>query len=160
MHAEIAHRVRCARLQDQPRWGACCVLPRSRLKGISKNSLSNTRKAIDSRDDGIEYPVRDRLSLLRFWGLQLEDRVSDAKAVWLFRKRLKRWQLVADWFQRFQAPLAAHGDMARAGQMVAARLVEAPRPRSSREENTLIKSGTPPADWPGKKRRQKDVAAR
>lgn len=42
----------------------------------------------------------------------------------------------ADWLQRFQAPLAAHGDMARAGQMVA------------------------PADWPGKKRRQNAVAAR
>ena len=50
--------------------------------------------------------------------------------------------------------------MARAGQMVAARLVEAPRQRNSREENTQIKAGTPLADWPGKKRRQKEVAAR
>ena len=47
-----------------------------------------------------------------------------------------------DWLQRFQAPLAAHGDMARAGQMVAARLVEAPRQRHSREENIQIKAGT------------------
>ena len=65
-----------------------------------------------------------------------------------------------DWLQRFQAPLAAHGDMARAGQMVAARLVAAPRQRKSREENAQIKAGTPPADWPGKKRRQHAVAAR
>ena len=65
-----------------------------------------------------------------------------------------------DWLQRFQAPLAAHGDMARAGQMVAARLVAAPRQRKSREENAQIKAGTPPADWPGKKRRQNAVAAR
>jgi hypothetical protein len=34
--------------------------------------------------DGIEYQVRDRLSFMRFLGLQLEDRVADAKTVWLF----------------------------------------------------------------------------
>ena len=61
--------------------------------------------------------------------------------------------------QRFQAPLAAHGDMARAGQMVAARLVEAPLQRHSREENIQIKAGTPPADWPGKKQRPKSCGA-
>lgn len=30
-------------------------------------------------DEGIEYQVRDRLSFMRFLGLQLEDRVPDAK---------------------------------------------------------------------------------
>ena len=111
-------------------------------------------------DDGIEYQVRDRLSFMRFLGLQLEDRVPDAKTVWLFREHLKGLQLVDDLFQRFHAQLAAHGYMARAGQMVDATFVEAPRQRNSREENTQIKAGTPPADWPAKKRRQKDVEAR
>ena len=110
-------------------------------------------------DEGIEYQVRERLSFMRFLGLQLEDRVPDAKTVWLFRKRLKRLQLVDDLCQRFQAPLAVHGDMARAGQMVAARLVEAPLQRHSREENIQIKAGTPPADWPGKKQRPKNCGA-
>jgi IS5 family transposase len=36
-------------------------------------------------DDGIEYQVQDRLSFMRFLGLQLEDRVPDAKTVWLYR---------------------------------------------------------------------------
>ena len=40
-------------------------------------------------DEGIEYQVRDRLSFMRFLGLQLEDRVPDTKTVWLFRERLK-----------------------------------------------------------------------
>ena len=35
-------------------------------------------------DDRIEYQIRDRLSFMRFLGLQLEDRIPDAKTVWLF----------------------------------------------------------------------------
>lgn len=38
-------------------------------------------------DDRIEYQIRDRLTFLRFLGLQPEDRVPDAKTVWLFRER-------------------------------------------------------------------------
>src|SRR5450756_588101 len=34
-------------------------------------------------DDRIEYQIRDRLSFMRFLGLNLEDRVPDAKTVWL-----------------------------------------------------------------------------
>ena len=37
-------------------------------------------------DDRIEYPIRDRLSFMRFLGLQLEDRVPDAKTVWVQRQ--------------------------------------------------------------------------
>ena len=39
-------------------------------------------------DDQIEYQVRDRLSFMRFLGLGLEDRVPDAKTVWLYRDAL------------------------------------------------------------------------
>ena len=41
-------------------------------------------------DDRIEYQIRDRLSFMRFLGLNLEDRVADAKTVWLFRRRCSR----------------------------------------------------------------------
>ena len=36
-------------------------------------------------DDQVEYQLRDRLSFMRFLGLGLEDRVPDAKTVWLYR---------------------------------------------------------------------------
>ena len=39
-------------------------------------------------DDQIEFQIRDRLSFMRFLGLGLEDRVPDAKTVWLFWERL------------------------------------------------------------------------
>ena len=39
-------------------------------------------------DDQVEYQLRDRLSFMRFLGLGLEDRVADAKTVWLYREHL------------------------------------------------------------------------
>lgn len=111
-------------------------------------------------DEGIEYQVRDRLSFMRFLGLQLEDRVPDAKTVWLFRERLKDLKLTKVLFDLFHEQLAAQGYVARAGQMIDATFVEAPRQRNNRGENAQIKADTPPEDWPENKKRQKDVDAR
>ncbi|MGA9646769.1 MAG: IS5 family transposase [Candidatus Korobacteraceae bacterium] len=113
-------------------------------------------------DDRIEYQIRDRLSFMRFLGLQLESRVPDAKTVWLFRERLKELNLVDELFAKFHEQLARRGYVARAGQMIDATFVEVPRQRNTREENAGIKSGKPPEEWDKKptKRRQKDVDAR
>jgi IS5 family transposase len=115
-------------------------------------------------DDGIEYQLRDRLSFMRFLGLQLEDRVPDAKTVWLFRERLKGLGLVEVLFARFDEQLAKRGYVAKAGQMIDATFVEAPRQRNSREENATIKAGEIPEGWDdpehAAQRRQKDTDAR
>lgn len=115
-------------------------------------------------DDRIEYQIRDRLSFMRFLGLGLEDRVPDAKTVWLFRERLKEMKLVDVLFARFHEQLAVQGYVARAGQMIDATFVEVPRQRNGREENAQIKAGETPADWQEESarpmRRQKDVDAR
>jgi IS5 family transposase len=115
-------------------------------------------------DDGIEYQVRDRLSFMRFLGLQLEERVPDAKTVWNFREQLKNLGLLDALFARFDQQLTARGYIARAGQMVDATFVEAPRQRNTREENARIKAGEVPEAWEAEdqkaKRRQKDVDAR
>ncbi len=115
-------------------------------------------------DDRIEYQIRDRLSFMRFLGLQLEDRVPDAKTVWLFRERLKEAKLIEALFARFHEQLAARGYVARAGQMIDATFIEVPRQRNSREDNAQVKAGETPADWQEPqataKLRQKDVDAR
>ncbi len=49
-------------------------------------------------DDQIEYQVRDRLSFMRFLSLGLEDRVPDAKTVWLYRDGLAQAGLVEELF--------------------------------------------------------------
>jgi IS5 family transposase len=113
-------------------------------------------------DERIEYQIRDRLSFMRFLGLELEDRVPDAKTVWLFREHLKQLQLLEALFARFHEQLAGHGYVARNGQMVDATFVEVPRQRNNREENALIKEDAVPIEW-GKsthKLAQKDTDAR
>ena len=43
-------------------------------------------------DDQTEYQNNARMSFLRFLGLGLEDRVSDAKTIWLFRDTLTKYR--------------------------------------------------------------------
>jgi IS5 family transposase len=69
-------------------------------------------------DDQIEYQVRDRLSFMRFLGLGLEDRVPDAKTVWLYREALARAGLVEALFRQFDSYLARRGYIARGGQIL------------------------------------------
>ena len=89
-------------------------------------------------DDNIGYQIRDRFSFMRFLGLQLEDRVPDAQTVWLIRERLKGLNLVDVVFASFHRQLANKGYVARAGQMIDATFVEAPRQRNTREDNAQL----------------------
>ena len=113
-------------------------------------------------DDQIEYQVRDRLSFMRFLGLGLEDRVPDAKTVWLYREGLAQAGLVEELFRQFDGYLSRQGYIARGGQILDASIVPVPKNRNTREENKTIKSGEMPEDWKDKpaKRSQKDVDAR
>ena len=113
-------------------------------------------------DDQIEYQVRDRLSFMRFLGLGLEDRVPDAKTVWLYREGLVEAGLVEALFKQFDGYLARQGYIARGGQILDASIVAVPKNRNTREENKVIKSGEVPQDWADKpaKRSQKDTDAR
>ena len=111
-------------------------------------------------DDSAEFQVRDRLSFMRFLGLEFHDSVPDAKTIWLFRERLTEAGLVEKLFTQFDGFLTNNGFAARKGQIVDASIVSAPRQRNSREENALIKEGGKPEDWSDAKARQKDTDAR
>lgn len=114
-------------------------------------------------DERIEYQIRDRLSFMRFLGLELEACPEPVEGtVWLFREWLKELKLPDVLFARFHEQLASHGYVARNGQMVDATFVEVPRQRNKREENALIKEDAVPIEW-GKsahKLAQKDTGAR
>jgi IS5 family transposase len=79
-------------------------------------------------DEAIEYQIRDRLSLMRFLGLQLCDNVPDCTTVWRFRERLKELELIKPLFDRFGDYLAQAGLQARNGQIIDASIVRAPDP--------------------------------
>lgn len=111
-------------------------------------------------DDAVEYQIRDRLSFMRFLGLNLDDRVPDAKTVWLFREQLGECGLEKKVFAKFDRYLREQGFTAKKGQIIDASIVAAPVQRNSRDENARIKQGETPEDWSDNKRRQKDTDAK
>lgn len=113
-------------------------------------------------DDQTEYQIRDRLSFMRFLGLDLHQRIPDAKTIWLFRETLTQAGVVEKLFTQFDTYLAGQGLQARGGQLIDASLIPVPKQRNTREENATVKAGDCPADWEAHsaKRRQKDTDAR
>ena len=113
-------------------------------------------------DDQTEYQIRDRLSFMRFLGLDLDQRIPDAKTIWLFRETLAQAHVVETLFAQFETYLAEHGFQPRGGQLIDATLVPVPKQRNTHKENAIIKAGECPAEWESQpvKRRQKDTDAR
>ncbi len=70
-------------------------------------------------DDQAEFMIQDRLSFMRFLGLGLNDRIPDAKTIWLFRE-------VENMFTRFDKHLTKAGSLAMSGQIVDATIVIRP----------------------------------
>ena len=97
---------------------------------------------------------------MRFLGLALEDRTPDAQTVWWYREQLTLAGAVARRFARFDAALRAAGDLAMAGQIVDATVVEARRPRLTQDEKATVKGGSVPEGWSKAKRAQMDTDGR
>src|SRR3982074_731849 len=56
-------------------------------------------------DDQAEHQLGDRLSFMRFLGLELEDTVPDAKSLWLYREALGKAGAVEELFDLFDGLL-------------------------------------------------------
>jgi transposase, IS5 family len=111
-------------------------------------------------DDQTEYQLKDRLSFMRFVGLALEDRVPDAKTIWLYREQLTQAGAIERLFARFDAALRDAGYLAMGGPIVDATVVEARRPRLTGHEKATVKGGDVPAGWSKAKRAQMDTDGR
>lgn len=98
-------------------------------------------------DDGIDYPIRDRRSFMRFLGVHLEDRAPDAKTVWVFHERLKALELVDVLFARFEEQLDQRGYVAKAGQIDATPLTGSGQ-ASSKTRASGIRARRPPGSKP------------
>src|SRR5215471_8967194 len=63
-------------------------------------------------DERAEFLINDRLSFMRFLGLGLEDRVPDARTIWLFREKLTTAGAIKGLFEQFDAMLRQAGYIA------------------------------------------------
>ena len=111
-------------------------------------------------DEQTEYQILDRLSFMRFLGLELQDVVPDARTIWSFRECLIDAKAVEKLFKQFDDMLENNGFKASGGQIIDATFVEVPRQRNSKDDNKTIKQGKIPADWNKKKVAHKDTDAR
>ena len=68
-------------------------------------------------DERAEFLINDRLSFMRFLGLGLEDRVPDARTIWLFREKLTTAGAIKRLFEQFDAMLRQAGYIAMSGQI-------------------------------------------
>jgi IS5 family transposase len=113
-------------------------------------------------DDQTEYQINDRISFMRFLGLTLNDRVPDAKTIWLFRDTLTKAGAIEKLFACFGEQLETQGLITHKGTIVDATFVDAPKQRNTRKENETIKNGEVPEEWSDHphKLAQKDTDAR
>ncbi len=105
-------------------------------------------------DERLQYQVSDRLSFMRFLGLELAGNIPDARTVWAFCEALKERQLVDALFERLNQVLAGLGVELKSGQItgwpraIDATFVPVPIQRNGRENNALIKADAVPTGWP------------
>lgn len=98
-------------------------------------------------DDQTEYQINDRMSFMRFLGINLCDKVPDAKTIWKFKNDLAEAEAAEKLFCMFDAFLEKEGLISHKGTIVDATFVDAPRQRNSRDENKKIKNGEIPKEW-------------
>ena len=94
-------------------------------------------------DHETQRQILDRLSFMRFLGLNLHAQVPDEKTVWLFRDTLGE-KGVRKLFARFNAGLEAKGLRAEKGQMVDATIVERPRQKGLSSNEKISKEAAQP----------------
>ncbi len=105
----------------------------------------------------MQFHILDRLSFMRFLGLQINDTVPDEKTIWDFRETLTKKGKIEILFEKFRSFFMENGVIVQGGNIVDASFAEAPEQRNSREENEEIKNGKTPDNWNESKKSQKDT---
>ena len=105
------------------------------------------QKYYNLSDEMTEFQINDRLSVQRFLGITLSDKVPDYSKIWEFRTQLIKAKAIDQLFQMFDEYLVSQGVIGKAGVMVDASFVDVPRQRNKRDENKQIKEGEIPKDW-------------
>ena len=116
----------------------------------------------DLSDEQTEFQIRDRLTFMRFIGIDFHDKIPDENTIWSFKEKLKELGLVEKLFFKFNKFLDQKGLISKKGSIIDATIIEVPRQRNTRKENEKIKNDEIPKDWEKNQNKmsQKDIDAR
>lgn len=76
-----------------------------------------------------QYQINDRLSFMRFLGVEVGYKLPDENTIWDFKEAIKEHGLDRELFELFKEVLAYHGYHLKSGSMIDASFVEVPRRR-------------------------------
>ena len=76
-------------------------------------------------DDQTEFQINDRMSFMRFLGLNMCDQVPDAKAISMFRDILVRRNVLKELFYQFERKQEKENLITRTGAFIDATFVDA-----------------------------------
>ena len=94
-----------------------------------------------------EYQINDRMSFMRFLGLDFGERIPDEKTIWLYEDMMSKSDVSKELFDRFFETIAQEGYVTRTGSIVDATFVEAPKRKNTKEQREKLKASEVPEEW-------------
>jgi IS5 family transposase len=104
-----------------------------------------------------EYQINDRMSFMRFLGLDIGDRIPDEKTIWLYEDTLAKNESGKELFDMFFLAIAEKGYVTRTGSIVDASFVESPKRKNTKEQREMLKQGKVPDEWKDPEHPQKKM---
>lgn len=104
------------------------------LSGLMMAKVLILQACNNLADDRTEFLINDRLSFKRFLGLGVNDKSPDAKAIWLWRERVRHSGLHERIFAWFEGELVRAGFEAKGGQIVDATFVPTHKPTGTHKK--------------------------
>ena len=131
---------------------------------ILKFKMMILQRYYNISDEQLEYQVNDRLTFMRFLGLDIASDVPDCNTIWTFKEQLKENGIVEKLFDKFIVMLEKEGFIANEGSIIDASFVEVPRQRNKKDDNDTIKKNETPEEWKKEENKNKlshkDIDAR
>lgn len=86
-------------------------------------------------DAQTEYQIRDRLSFMRFIGVDMHEAIPDEKTIWRFREELRKAKILPQVWQAFEKQLRRLKIQAGTGKIVDASIVNIEKPAKKKKKN-------------------------
>lgn len=101
-------------------------------------------------DMGMEYQINDRLSFMRFLGIEVGDKVPDGNTIWGFKEALRKHEVDRKLFDLFKEKLEEQGVITHQGSIIDASFVTVPKRHTTKKDDEHLKSKEELEDLPNK----------